>query len=179
MVISQQQQHHNHSINTEGVNFLALDFDQTIIDIHTGGRFKGSISDLSSHVRPMFIHLISAAHKAGIKIAIVTFSPQVNYISQVLQIHFPNFYHEIIIRGRDDSWFYEGNGMKHGKQHYMASAVEEIMTKNKSVVIARNTTLLIDDDPKNIQMALSDSVRGILLDPEKSDLLIDDILDMP
>lgn len=61
----------------------------------------------------------------------------------------------------------------------MASAVEEIMTKNKSMVIARNTTLLIDDDPKNIKLALSDSVRGILLDPDKSELLIDDILDMP
>ncbi len=59
-----------------GINFLALDFDQTVIDIHTGGRFTGSSSELASHVRPIFSSLVNAAHEAGIKIAIVTFSPQ-------------------------------------------------------------------------------------------------------
>jgi len=158
---------------------LALDFDQTILDIHTGGRFKGTTTELSTHVRPLFAQLIRTAHEKGIHIAIVTFSPQVQHIAHVLEILFPDFAHEILIRGRDKSFHYEGNGMKHGKQPYMASAVEELMTKDDTLVITRKTTLLIDDDPDNIELALQDGVRGILLNPDRSHLLIGDILDMP
>ena len=136
------------------------------------------MSELAEHVRPMFRHLIIAAHNAGIKIAVVTFSPQVRHISEVLEVHFPDFHHSILIRGRDGSWNYEGNGMKEGKQPFMASAVEEFETKY-DVDISRNTTLLVDDDPNNVRMALKDGVRGILLNPKRSHLLIRDVLRMP
>jgi hypothetical protein len=161
----------------EGINFLALDFDHTVIDIHTGGRFSGTISELASHVRPIFFHLINEAHEAGLKIAIVTFSPQVAQIQNVLETHFA-FAHEIIIRGRDRSWQYEGSGMREGKQPFMASAVEEILNYT-DLTITRNTTLLVDDDPSNIKLALEDNVRGILFNPKKSNNLIHDILRMP
>lgn len=161
-----------------GINFIALDFDQTVIDIHTGGRFNGTISELASHVRPVFSHLIVAAHEAGIKIAIVTFSPQVEQIQEALETHF-SFAHEIIIRGRDRSWRYEGSGMNDGKQAFMASAVEELMTKNSDLNITKNTTLLVDDDANNIKLALEDNVRAILFNPRKSNNLISDILKMP
>ncbi len=36
--------------------------------------------------------------------------------------------------------------------------------------------VFIDDDLDNIELALQDSVRGILLDPDRSHLLIGDIL---
>eukprot|EP00558_Chaetoceros_sp_UNC1202_P010071 CAMPEP_0197240970 /NCGR_PEP_ID=MMETSP1429-20130617/7134_1 /TAXON_ID=49237 /ORGANISM="Chaetoceros sp., Strain UNC1202" /LENGTH=184 /DNA_ID=CAMNT_0042700723 /DNA_START=21 /DNA_END=575 /DNA_ORIENTATION=- len=175
---SQYEEAVAHLMN-KGINFLALDFDQTVIDIHTGGRFKGTIPELSSHVRPMFSHLISSAHAAGIKIAIVTFSPQTQHIAQVLETLFPEFAHDIVIRGRDHSFLYEGNGMKKGKQPFMASAVEELLTKNTKMMITKNTTLLVDDDPRNIRLALKDGVRAILLNPDRSSLLIGDILDMP
>lgn len=155
-----------------------MDFDKTVIDIHTGGRFNGPVSELASHVRPIFAQLINGAHKAGIKIAIVTFSPQVDHIQEVLETHF-TFAHEIIIRGRDQSWQYEGNGMREGKQPFMASAVEELLTKYPDCVITRKTTLLVDDDPNNIKMALEGGVRAILLNPGKSSNLISDILLMP
>ena len=159
----------------EGINFLALDFDQTIIDIHTGGRFNGTIVELASHVRPIFTHIINAAHEAGIKIGIVTFSPQVEQIQEVLETHFP-FANEIIVRGRDRSWYYEGNGMKDGKQPFMASAVEELLTKHSDLVITKKTTLLVDDDPDNIRVALNDGVRGILFNPHRSSNLINNML---
>mmetsp|Transcript_15952 Transcript_15952/g.30087 ORF Transcript_15952/g.30087 Transcript_15952/m.30087 type:complete len:186 (+) Transcript_15952:252-809(+) len=168
----------SHLVN-KGINFLALDFDLTMIDIHTGGRFKGTIAQLSSHVRPMFIQLIHAANARGIKIAMVTFSPQTRQIANVLEYLFPEFAHEIVIRGRDGSFVYEGNGMKDGKQAYMASAVEELLTKFADMNITKRTTLLIDDDDNNIRLALKDGVRGILLDPNQSYLLIGDILEMP
>jgi len=165
-------------LNKLRINFLALDFDQTVIDIHTAGRFTGTISELSSHLRPMFFHLISAAYNAGIKVAIVTFSPQVKQISHVLEMNFPDWSHEILIRGRDRSWSYEGNGMKKGKQPYMASAVEELETLY-DLEINKNTSLLVDDDPDNIQCALEDGVRALLLIPDESHLVLDDILSMP
>lgn len=161
------------------INFLALDFDKTIIDIHTGGRFPGTVAELSLHLRPMFFHLISAAHAAGIKIAVVTFSPQVEQISHVLETHFEEFSHEILIRGRDRSWSYEGNGMEEGKQPFMASAVEELESKYSDLNINKDTTVLVDDDPDNIRCAISDGVRALLLNPDQSHGLLDDILRMP
>lgn len=157
-----------------------MDFDKTFIDVHTGGRFKGTLAELSSCVRPMFIHLFKAAHSKGIKIAIVTFSPQTRHISDVLEIHFAEFAHEIVIRGRDNTWKYEGNGMRNGKQEFMASAAEELLNKyGQTMEITKKTTLLLDDDDANIELALKDGVRAIWINPDRSYLLIGDILDMP
>ena len=158
---------------------MALDFDQTIIDIHTGGIWKNTINELATHVRPLFRHLIPAAHSAKIKIAVVTFSPQVKHIADLLALHFPDFSHEILIRGRDRSWAYEGNGMKEGKQPFMASAAEEFVATYPKLEITKKTTLLVDDDPNNIKMALKDGVRGIWLNPSKSHYLLKDIMRMP
>ena len=102
---------------------------------------------------------------------------EVDQIQEVLDTHF-QFSHEIIIRGRDRSWVYEGNGMKDGKQPFMASAVEEILTKNPDMSITKNTTLLVDDDPTNIKLALKDRVRGILFDPKRSSNLYSQIMRM-
>ena len=41
-----------------GINLLAIDFDRTIIDIHTGGRWEGSAEELVPHIRPFFQELI-------------------------------------------------------------------------------------------------------------------------
>jgi len=43
------------------INFLALDFDQTFIDIHTGGVWPGTLNELISHVRPEFRDLVVRA----------------------------------------------------------------------------------------------------------------------
>ena len=69
--------------------------------------------------------------------------------------------------------------MNDGKQAFMASAVEELMTKNSDLNITKNTTLLVDDDANNIKLALEDNVRAILFNPRKSNNLISDILKMP
>ena len=80
------------------INFLALDFDLTIVDIHTGGRWNGSIDELVSRIRPVFGHLIRAAHSAGLHIAIVTFSPQVAHITRVVEKAFPQVHEHIVVR---------------------------------------------------------------------------------
>ena len=164
-----------------GINFLALDFDRTILDIHTGGRWKGSPEELFPHVRPIVAHLIEAAMASSssdeegegqeLHVGVVTFSRQIQLVRGILdQIVGPEVSQRIPIRGRDDSW-------KHtqGKQPQMASAIEELESHHAGLRITQNTTLLVDDDKRNIEVALTNGVRAIWLDPKQPHLLLQDI----
>jgi hypothetical protein len=73
---------------------------------------------------------------------------------------------KIIIRARDGSW--GSGGTKDGKQKYLASAAEELERAHQ-ITITRNTTLLIDDDQQNIEIALSRGVRALWFIPEEPD----------
>lgn len=161
----------------QGLNFVAIDFDQTIVDIHTGGKWIYPPEDLAPHVRPFFRVFIPNAIAAGLYVAVVTFSPQVPTISTILkQVLGEAVASRITIRGNDDSWEYVGRGSMNGKQQHMASAAEEINSKYK-VDISRATTLLIDDDVNNIKIALDNRVRAIRLFPNDPDALIADLRD--
>ena len=165
-------------LSSIGINFLAIDFDQTMIDVHTGGRWKESSSDLVKHLRPVFLNLLPAAADVHVHIAIVTFSGQTSLIREVLELAFPGLAETIPIRGNDMTWRYEGNGMKLGKQQHMASAVEELLRKppGTGIEITKATTLLIDDDPRNIRKAIKDKTRAVWIDPRNPNRLLDDIL---
>mmetsp|Transcript_13822 Transcript_13822/g.19339 ORF Transcript_13822/g.19339 Transcript_13822/m.19339 type:complete len:195 (-) Transcript_13822:1246-1830(-) len=156
------------------INFLAIDFDQTILDIHTGGRWHGTAAELSKHVRPLFRDLIAAAIAEGIYVAVVTFTPQTGFVAEVLERTFGEKGRQIPIRGNDRSWKFSGNGSSKGKQPHMASAVAELEGVY-GADITKETTLLIDDDAKNIRVSLHEGVRAIWLNPEKSTRLLNDI----
>lgn len=47
------------------MNFLALDFDLTILDIHTSGRWPGTPEQLTQRIRPFFQALIPVAVAEG------------------------------------------------------------------------------------------------------------------
>lgn len=162
--------------NEVNINFIAVDFDQTIIDIHTGGRWNGTSAELAAHIRPHFLHFLRAAADASLHLAVVTFSPQVGFVSDVLRTHFPAFADQVVIRGRDGSWTYEGRGERRGKQAFLASAVEELGTKHPHVTFAKNATVLIDDDANNIRIALKDGARAVWLDPRDPDCLFREVI---
>lgn len=161
-----------------GINFLALDFDQTILDVHTGGRWEKSLEEIFAHVRPVFAQLIQAASEDGdMHIAVVTYTRQIHFVRGVLDhIVGPEASQQIPIRGGDRSWDYKGTGSKHGKQPHMASAVEELESRNPGLQINRSTTLLIDDDTKNIRHALKNQTRAIWFNPEKPHMLLQNIM---
>ena len=94
-------------------------------------------------------------------IAVVTFSIQVQLISQLLKMAFPEFSEEITIRGADNSWKYKGKGPSVGKQSHMASAAEEVV-KRTGVEINRSSTILIDDDGTNIEYAFENKTPGYI-----------------
>lgn len=152
------------ALSRTGINLLAVDFDLTFIDVHTGGCWAGSVAALASRVRPYMKQLVDDALSSGLYVAIVTFSPQVSLISQVLISLFPANGHKIIIRGRDGNWSYSGVGALSGKQPHMASVVEEL-SHCYAAQICRKSTLLIDDDPQNVGIALNNGVNAILCCP--------------
>ncbi len=57
-----------------------------------------------------------------------------------------------------------------GKLSYMASAASEICN-NHHIDITRNSTLLIDDDVKNVRNALDNGVRALYFRPEQPNRL--------
>ena len=133
---------------------------------------------MATHIRPHFRHFLRAAADASLHLAVVTFTPQVGFVSDVLRTHFPSFADQVVIRGRDGSWSYEGRGSRNGKQGFMASAAEELGTKHPHVDITKNTTVLIDDDANNIRIALMDGTRAVWLDPRRPDRLFLDVMEM-
>lgn len=164
-----------HRLKEVGVNLLAVDFDQTLIDIHTGGRWHGSVDELTDHVRPEFQQLLNACMESDIHVAIVTFSQQAPLIKGVLEtIVGADRASRIPVRGADRSWTYNGVGSQEGKQAHMASAVEEL-EQSGLVQITKQTTLLIDDDQRNIRYALKDGVRAIWFNPDKPHHLLRDL----
>jgi hypothetical protein len=158
------------------INLLAIDFDQTFIDIHTGGFWTGTLDELIPHVRPEFLDLVAAAlHTGTIHVAIVTFSRQPNLIKGVLEsVLGMDAASKIPVRGGDRSWRYEGTGSKDGKQAHMASAVEEL-EQNGNVEITKGTTLLIDDDKRNIRIAMEDGVRAVWFCPTQPKNMLRDL----
>ena len=77
----------------KGIKLLALDFDKTIVSVHTGGMWKGGTPKLAEEVRPCFVHLIEAAlnnRAADLNICIVTYSKQPVLIADLLKMVLPN-----------------------------------------------------------------------------------------
>jgi len=145
-----------------------------MIDIHTGGRWQGTHDEILNHVRPYFPPLLEAALRENIHVAIVTFSPQVDLVRSVLENYLGrDLSHKIPIRA-GGQFSYQGGGMRDGKQAHMASAVEELEGSG-NVEITKQTSLLIDDDVKNVRTALRDGVRAIWLNPDRSEILLHDI----
>jgi len=184
------------AVERSGINFVAIDFDKTLISIHTSGKWVGNAADLSTKVRGFFLEFVPLIMSRGISVAIVTFSGEVKLIQQVIHTLFPDLAAMIPVRGKDLSWDYQGKGAKDGKQRHMASAAEELnemhnensnpcnmmCTVNGAVEaakersITRATTLLIDDDINNIMVALNNKVRAVFCDPERTRNMIEDLL---
>merc|ERR1712125_147199 len=72
-----------------GIKMIALDFDLTLVRIHTSGKWNRSATELAAFVRPIFRSLIPGLINRGMILAIVTFSPQADLIERLLRVAFP------------------------------------------------------------------------------------------
>ena len=72
------------------IRLVAIDFDLTLLRVHTSGRWMKCAEQLVSYIRPVFRQLIPALLRENIICAIVSFSPQVDLIRRVVKLAFPN-----------------------------------------------------------------------------------------
>ena len=91
---------------------------------------------------------------------------QVPLIQELLALAFPHWSRQIPVRGKDNSWNYTGCGDTAGKQRHMASAVEELVHGRDDLQITRRSTVLVDDDPANVRIALHNGVKSVWFMPE-------------
>jgi hypothetical protein len=108
-------------ITTNNVRLLAIDFDATIIQVHTYGAWRGTAQELSTHVRPVFIKLLQYSltlQDYGLYVSIVTFSAQKKLIRQVLAIILGSeeLANRVIIRCNDMKWEWPRGFEQAGKQ---------------------------------------------------------------
>ena len=178
------------AIKRVGINFLAIDFDKTLVDYHTQGKWTQSAEILGTKVRPFFKMLVPMAISNGVHVAIVTKSPQTKLIQAVLDNQFPDYSSYIPVRGHpslgDFVWEYQGGGSRAGKQTHMASAAEELnqlhyssrrgVGRDNDTIITRKTTLLIDDDYSNITGALNSQVRALFWIPGNLKVMVEEIM---
>ena len=152
------------------IQLVALDFDRTIVDVHTGGRWKGDAHTLVPHVRPSFQCLISHCIQQGIAVAVTTFSRQTNLIAQVLEFSMLDYGEttepvQIPVFG-GDNWVED---YTKGKQSQLYLALKHYNNKRHNedadsnpLIITPHATMLIDDDPENIRVAVKDGYHAIL-----------------
>ena len=79
-------------IVSKGIKLLALDFDKTIVGVHTKGMWQGETSQLAEEVRPCFVQLLEAAldnRADDLNICIVTYSKQPELIRELLDMVLP------------------------------------------------------------------------------------------
>uniref|UniRef100_A0A7S3NHG0 FCP1 homology domain-containing protein n=1 Tax=Aureoumbra lagunensis TaxID=44058 RepID=A0A7S3NHG0_9STRA len=150
-----------------GKRMICVDFDLTLIRIHTGGNWQKTAENLSKCVRPCMIQLLQESVACGLHVAIVTFSSQTSLIHEVLSLIVPEQANKIIVRALDRSWAYNGDGSHDGKLPHMASAVEEVY-QNHGDLLAKKDVLLIDDDPLNVQSALNAGITAVLCRPSEA-----------
>ena len=108
-------------VSKNQVRVLSIDFDATIIQVHTYGAWRGTAEELSMHVRPVFVALLKQAlafQDDGLFVSVVTFSSQAKLIRKVLAIILESeeLAKHIIIRCNDYKWDWPDGFEQAGKQ---------------------------------------------------------------
>ncbi|EGZ21831.1 hypothetical protein PHYSODRAFT_313860 [Phytophthora sojae] len=172
-------------LRSAGAKLVCIDFDATFVAVHTGGRWTRSAAELRVHVRRFFLLLVPLLCEADVSVAIVTFSPQVALIRDVLCLSFAaSVAEQLVVRGDDRSWtlahaqttdfapLWQTDGRhldRKFKLPFVISAALEVQRRRGAVVCNRDT-VLIDDDAVNIRVANDSGVVGVYFDPQQEDV---------
>lgn len=107
------------------IKLVAVDFDLTIINVHTRGSWQFTSKALASRVRPTFKHFLTAALNCNdLHVAVVTQSPQVSLVREVLEQALPDCNTSgIHIRGTDGKWKEVKGVTKEGRTPFIIHAV--------------------------------------------------------
>lgn len=157
------------------IKLVAVDFDQTIINIHTRGNWQFTSKSLVSRVRPSFKQFFMAMlNSSDLHVAVVTHSPQIPLIREVLEQALPDCdTSRIHYRGTDGKWKEVKGITKEGKQQHIESVRNQI-EKDHKVKIKKKEVILLDDDEENISVAQSCKMKALLI---KGDDSLDELLE--
>jgi hypothetical protein len=152
------------------IKLIALDFDLTIVDIHTRGNWNRNALELVSHVRPEMQCLIQHSLGKGVQAAVASFSAQEQLIRDVIRDAIPPA-RDIVVRGG------KNRSEPQGKRDQLTRVLDDIRygaSGDKSIL--PTTTLLIDDDKNNIQRAKEDGYNSLWFDPHNAQGFFDSIM---
>jgi hypothetical protein len=153
------------SYDSVDLKLLALDFDLTIVDLHTGGSWQEDADSLSHHLRPEMVCLIQEAIQSGIFFAVTSFSQQIDLIREVIT-------DGIIAKSKTKApptiSIQGGTNYSDpkGKKIQLEKAITEILELEGTRGITPRKTLLIDDDKNNIRLARRDGYQSLWFDPD-------------
>ncbi len=160
----------------KNVKLLALDFDQTLVDIFMS-TYQSSPSLIAQHIRPVFVSLINACMAKNIVVAIVTFSSNTELIAKAMETKLdicisPEYGRlkrdEILLRGLDDTWSKPNsqvlpncwqNIQLNGKLGHIAAIVRQLNTKGtyfspRGFLVRPSEILYFDDDLNNCEYSI-------------------------
>ncbi|CAF1397808.1 unnamed protein product [Rotaria sordida] len=146
-------------LQRKNIKLIAIDFDNTLLSIHTSGYYKGTAENLLEHIRSTFLYFIqeildSPAFCQTLHLCIVSFSSQEQLIRKLLELAFKTSKTDRIIIRCNTPEFISNINEKNflGKEYHLSSVVTEIATK-RNKTIKPNEILLLDDDIRNILIA--------------------------
>ena len=148
-------------LTEKDIKVLTIDFDQTLVMVHTGGQWKSTYQHLSHAVRQFFVELITQALLKEFHVAIVTFSYQVKLIKEVLCYTYrKEMGNKIKVYG----WYPE-RYKEIGKQVHIGTCLNDINSEN-NISLTNKNVILIDDDNNNINIAKENDIKTGWLDVE-------------
>ncbi len=153
------------------IGLLALDFDLTVVDIHTGGQWTQGEHALVRHVRPHMQCLLRNGLLQGLHVAIASFSAQEALIRETLRLALQpvNITKMIVVGG--DNYSEETGKCRHLR------TIRAVLAESSDSVTS-STTILIDDDKRNIRLADADGYQSLWFDPDHPERLFQRIMSL-
>lgn len=161
------------SLKRSHIRLVAIDFDDTLLSLHTHSKWELGPTALANNVRPFFMEFIPAALRKGIIVSIVTFSSQRRLIQQTLREAFgQTVARQILVRGYDGSWTPSPaqctpkswhSCSRRGKTDHILHVVTKIYN-DSDVEVKPEQVLLIDDTEMNVLQARYDGMCAIQFD---------------
>nr|KAI8738281.1 hypothetical protein BgiMline_025184 [Biomphalaria glabrata] len=169
------------ALTKKGIKLLAMDFDKTLIDIHSGGTWTESVDKLVPHVRPCMRDLLEGAVNKGIFVAIVTYHRQGWLIKDLLHKVLPKkVANKIYVQGNTSDFMQRQRSLTsgssdsiagryvmpelNGKEAHITAVLEEIQ-KEHHVSLKKDEILLMDDDMTNVRIACNNGHYAMLVQP--------------
>jgi len=159
-------------LNDMDIKLLCLDFDLTLVSMHTGGRWWGNTKTLERSVRQLFRVIIPECHRRGIEVCVVTMSSQTKLVADVLRASVPCDMSQVLVRGGERTLMTEEGEVDGAtelegarKQRHINSVLHKRRELGKSPLLSHQV-LLVDDDHFNVDEALTQGMRALVFNPD-------------